>query len=120
MPKKGTSSKSHDLLEQQIGKNLKAFRLDQNLSQSDLADMAGISRRTITSVENGQGCTLSTLIRLVRALGKDDLLSRLLEPPPVSPTKLHQANQILQSSRRHASKPRKPTPDSSPWTWGDK
>lgn len=120
MPNEDPSPQSHDLLEQQIGKNLKALRLDQNLNQSDLAEMAGVSRRTITSVENGQGCTLGTLIRLVRALKKEDLLSRLLEPPPISPTKLHKANQILKATRRHASKPRKKATDPSSWTWGNK
>lgn len=118
MPKEEPSPSSNEQLEQQIGKNLKALRLDQNLNQTELAEMAGISRRTITSVESGQGCTLGTLIRLVRALKKEYLLSRLLEPPPISPTKLHKANQILKNTRRHASKPRKKTSESSPWTWG--
>ena len=107
---------SHELLEKKIGENLKSYRLDKNLNQGDLAELAGLSRRTITSVDNGQGCTLSTLIRITRALGEEQILSRLLEPPPISPTKLHEANLILQKKRKHASKPRQKT-DPEPWTW---
>ena len=34
--------------------NLKKVRTDENLSQQQLADMVGVSRNTISSIENGQ------------------------------------------------------------------
>ena len=34
--------------------NLKSYRLKKNLSQSQLADMVGVSRNTISSIETGQ------------------------------------------------------------------
>ena len=34
--------------------NLKAIRLDKNISQQQLADMVGVSRNTISSFETGQ------------------------------------------------------------------
>ena len=33
---------------------LKVARAEKNLSQSDLADMVGVSRNTISSIETGQ------------------------------------------------------------------
>ena len=53
VPKPTYSTVNHELLTQKISGNLKAIRpkairLDQNLSQPDLAGRAGISRRTIT------------------------------------------------------------------------
>lgn len=34
--------------------NLKAFRSEKGLSQQQLADMVGVSRNTISSIETGQ------------------------------------------------------------------
>ena len=34
--------------------NLKAIRLENNISQQQLADMVGVSRNTISSIETGQ------------------------------------------------------------------
>lgn len=34
--------------------NLKSYRLGKKLSQSQLADMVGVSRNTISSIETGQ------------------------------------------------------------------
>lgn len=109
----------HDMLERQIGQNLQRYRLDQNLNQTELAKKAGLSRRTITSIENGNGSTLGTLIRILRALKKEHLLQELLSKPPISPAKLHEANLILNKTRKHASKPRKPKKPST-FTWADR
>lgn len=34
--------------------NLKAFRIEKNISQQQLAEMVGVSRNTISSIETGQ------------------------------------------------------------------
>ena len=34
--------------------NLKSIRLENNISQQQLADMVGVSRNTISSIETGQ------------------------------------------------------------------
>ena len=34
--------------------NLKAIRIEKNISQQQLADMVGVSRNTISSIETGQ------------------------------------------------------------------
>jgi len=34
--------------------NLKKIRLEKNMSQQELADMVGVSRNTISSIETGQ------------------------------------------------------------------
>jgi len=49
---------------------LRVARAEQGLSQERLADAAGVSRQTISSIETGQYCP-STLLafRLARVLG---------------------------------------------------
>ncbi len=41
--------------------NLKALRKEKNLSQQDLADLVGVSRNTISSIETGQFCPTAKL-----------------------------------------------------------
>ena len=38
----------------ELKNNLKAIRLEKNISQQQLADMVGVSRNTISSIETGQ------------------------------------------------------------------
>jgi putative transcriptional regulator len=55
----------------QLGNRLKVARAEKNLSQEDLARLAGVSRQTICSIETGQYCP-SALLAFVLAsqLGK--------------------------------------------------
>lgn len=41
--------------------NLKALRKEKNLSQQELADLVGVSRNTISSIETGQFCPTAKL-----------------------------------------------------------
>jgi putative transcriptional regulator len=41
--------------------NLKALRKEKHLSQQDLADLVGVSRNTISSIETGQFCPTAKL-----------------------------------------------------------
>ena len=41
--------------------SLKQTRLESNLSQQQLADMVGVSRNTISSIETGQFCPTAKL-----------------------------------------------------------
>ena len=97
---------------------MKHYRLEQNINQTDLVKQAGVARRTITSVETGKGCTLNTLLRLLRALNRMDLLQDLLDEPPLSPQQIHYANTIRKPIRKHASRPRSKPPE-KPFVWGD-
>ena len=38
----------------ELKNNLKTIRLEKNISQQQLADMVGVSRNTISSIETGQ------------------------------------------------------------------
>ena len=41
--------------------NLKTLRREKDLSQQDLADLVGVSRNTISSIETGQFCPTAKL-----------------------------------------------------------
>ena len=61
------------------------MRLNQNLSQDDLATRSGLSRITISRMETGKAINLLTMVQVMRALGKLDLLNYLNEEPEISP-----------------------------------
>jgi len=72
----------------EIGRRLQVHRLNLNLSQTDVAEKAGISRRALQNIERGQTCTLTLLVRTLRALGQLDALDGFLPEPSVSPIQL--------------------------------
>ena len=102
-------------IEADLGKRLKRRRVELGWNQSELAERAGLGRRTITSVENGHGCSLSTFIALLRALGALPELNGLLPEPEVSPIALTGSKV---QDRKYPYKPRGKTAD-KPWKWGD-
>ncbi|MDP2159226.1 MAG: helix-turn-helix transcriptional regulator [Flavobacterium sp.] len=65
--------------------SLKQMRLNQNLSQDDLAIRSGLSRITISRMETGKAINLLTMVQVMRALGKLDLLNYLNVEPEISP-----------------------------------
>jgi transcriptional regulator with XRE-family HTH domain len=111
---------SNSQIEVELGKRLRARRLERNLSQQETAVSAGLTRRTITAAENGEGSTLATLIALLRALDSLDFLEDFLPIREASPSEMFRLQEqgviYKPRQRKHASKPRLPA---SPWVWGD-
>ena len=69
----------------EIGGRLRGERLSQNLTQADLADLAGVTVNTVRAAEHGRTISLDTLVRLMRALGIDSRLDAAFPPPVASP-----------------------------------
>lgn len=63
-----------------IGAHLRRWRKLQHLSAAQVADRAGVSAPVISRLENGEGSTLETLLRVARALGVLDQLIEALDP----------------------------------------
>ena len=72
----------------EIGKRIRRYRLQQNLMQQDLARIAGVSPRTVRNIESGGDVRLSTIIAVLRALGRTDAIDAFLPRPGVSPIEL--------------------------------
>ena len=60
-----------------LGKNLKALRLAQNLSQQMAAERSGISLKAVRNIEGGNSATTESLLLYCRTLGKIDWLMTL-------------------------------------------
>ena len=67
------ASSSAKELARQVGHDLRALRLRRNLTQVELAGLAGVSVRSLKNLEHGTA-TLRTLVGVVRALEHQEWL----------------------------------------------
>ncbi len=99
----------------ELGERLARQRIDRGLTQAQLAEQAGVSKRTVERIEAGAATQLANLVRLLRVLDLLDNLGQLVpasEPGPM---------ELLQHSgkeRKRASATRVSEPD-KPWSWDD-
>ena len=102
---------SNALILKELGERLQRERLNRNLSQSDLAAKAGLSRRTIVGTEAGRGPTLETVISMLRALGLLNHLETFLPQVEISPVQLAKLKGKQRQRASRASNPQdKPFP----------
>lgn len=66
-----------DELEVTLGESVRAQRIEQRLTQLELATRANVSVGAVKNLENGRGSTTTTLVRVVHVLGQDHWLSVL-------------------------------------------
>jgi transcriptional regulator with XRE-family HTH domain len=62
----------------ELGRRLRRYRLGRNLTQDQLAELAGIGRATLQRIERGQSAQSTALVKLLRALGLQADLEALL------------------------------------------
>jgi transcriptional regulator with XRE-family HTH domain len=113
----GIARQPLQILLDRLGERLAKHRLNRNLTQAELARVAGISPRTLIRLENGEPTQLENFLRAVIALGLEEGLDRLVPEVPDSPIQ-----QLRRSgrTRQRATGRRKATPDEAgQWSWGD-
>jgi transcriptional regulator with XRE-family HTH domain len=79
-------SETVDDWERRLGVDIRALRQRKRFTQAELAELANVSSSAIKYLEAGKGSSLSTLVRVARALDREEWLTSLLPPKPsVSP-----------------------------------
>ncbi len=68
---------SADDLERTLGRNVRSVRISRELTQVDLADRANVSLGALKHLEHGAGSTITTLVKVLRALGEEHWLETL-------------------------------------------
>jgi transcriptional regulator with XRE-family HTH domain len=104
---------SDEALLEELGRRLARQRVAMELTQADLAERAGISKRTVERVEAGESAQTATLISILRIL---DLLDRLYELFPAAGPRPMDLLKLKGKERRRASRKRKDRPKES-WSW---
>jgi transcriptional regulator with XRE-family HTH domain len=97
----------------EMGERIARHRLAQQLTQAELAEQAGIGKRTLERVEAGLTAQFSTIVRIFRVLGLLPRLDQALAEPRVRPL---EAAARKGKRRQRASGKSKPKPQ-EPWSW---
>ncbi len=93
-------------LEVQVGEQVRARRLRADRSADDVAGAAGVATKTLLNLERGNGSTLTTLVKVLRALDAEDWLATLTPPTLVSPMAMREAARNNPGARRRAGRRR--------------
>lgn len=97
-----------------IGKFVRHQRLKQNITQSQLAETAGINRTTLRDFEKGKRSTTLTLIQILRALNLTHIFEAfeiLYEQSPIQLAKVEEASRQRAYSPRSKKNKDKPLSD---------
>lgn len=97
-------STSQEIL-QTLGHRLREHRLAQNLPQSRLAGMAGLSLGALRNLESSGHCSLDTLVAVVQALGLTGELGDLFVLKRQSIAQMEQAEAARKRQRASRRKP---------------
>jgi transcriptional regulator with XRE-family HTH domain len=99
---------SDDAIIQTIGVFVKHHRLQQNITQKNLAEKAGINRTTLSDLELGKRSQLITIIQVLRILNKLHVFESFEVKQQISPIKLAE---MEMKKRQKASRQDKNTPE---------
>ena len=95
-----------DEWEAELGRQIRALRLRQNLDQQELADRAGIALNAVKHLESGNGARLRSLIQTLRVLNRVDWLRALAPAVSISPVQMLKAKAPRQRASRKKSQPK--------------
>jgi transcriptional regulator with XRE-family HTH domain len=95
--------------EELVGQQIRAARISNDLDQTGLAALANVSVGALSNLERGKGSSLTTVVAVVRALGRTDWLESLAPTVLVSPIQMLRSKRTSPPSRVRV---RKSTPPS--------
>ncbi len=99
----------------ELGMRMAQRRVELGMTQAELAEQAGVGKRTVERIESGTDTQFSTLIRLLTALDLNEQLDHLVPEATVSPMEMleRQAKPRKRATSKRVAKPKRP------WKWGD-
>ena len=102
-------------IEAEIGSRLARLRLSRNVTQSMLAEDAGVGVRTLRRLEAGEPSTLDTFLRVALALDLSDALLGAIPTGHIRP--IERVSRTGFERRRARPQPRESR--AATWIWGD-
>lgn len=97
----------------ELGEAVKLYRVSLNLSQADVAEKSGVSKRSISRMEQGGGIQLDNFIKVLSALNLENNLSVLV------PDIKNRPSYHLEKERKEKRRARKPGERKAAFRWGD-
>lgn len=97
---------------QELGQKIKTYRIMKEMSQQDLEDKSGVSKRSISRLEQGESVQLDNLFKILIALGLGEHIELLV------PDQTKRPIYYLKESEGKAKRVRKKT-EKNVFKWGD-
>ncbi len=92
-------------METALGAQLQRLRLSKGLDQQTVADRAGLSVRAVRRLEAGTGSTLTSLLSVLRVLGREQWLKTIAPLATINPLQLTQDSAVRRRAPRRRAKP---------------
>ena len=94
-------SQTPEEMEVAFGQQLRDLRLRRDIDQRQLAEQAGVAPNAVKNLENGKGATLSSLVKILRALGRADWLETLAPTVGIRPMQMLKSRQPRQRASKN-------------------
>lgn len=101
--------KTPEELEKTLGQQIRNLRIIRNLTQSELAERAGVALNAVKRLESGQTSTTKSLVKVLKVLNRTEWLDTLAPQITVNPLQ----NGASSTTRKKVFRPRKTTATSS-------
>lgn len=96
----------------ELGQKIKTYRVMKEMSQQDLADKTGVSKRSISRLEQGESVQLENLFKILVALDLGENIELLV------PDQTRRPSFYLKKSDNKYKRVRKKT-EKNDFKWGD-
>lgn len=106
------SRKNYQDYIRELGQRIKTYRIYSEITQQELEDMTGISKRSISRLEQGETVQVDSLFRILIALNLGDNIELLV------PDQTKRPSYYLRSKEKTPKRVRKKTKKAS-FKWGD-
>ena len=118
---------SDKVILEDLGQSLTEFRIARGLTQAAVARQAGIGKRTVERIEAGTSCQTSALVRVLRVLGLEQQIPKIVPRHGPSPMAVLDAQEKQRKRVRSKSgrrvvgsvMPKQKRKTGGEWTWGD-
>ena len=97
----------------EIGRKVKQYRVNANLTQRDLEKKSGVSTRSISRLEQGASVQLESLIRILLALDLGDHIDLLI------PDQTKRPFDYLMKNEKNRQRVKKGSSKKESFKWGD-
>lgn len=98
-----------------IGAKIRRLRLNRDQSQTSLAAISGVDVSVVQRLENGFGCTLINLIKILRGLQQLEILDDFFKEDPVSPRMLAKLANADKQRKRATKKKKNESDETLSW-----
>ena len=108
----GIGNRTPAAIAEELGERLKQARLNTDMTQTAVADLAGVSRKVIINAEKGK-VQLASLVAIMMALKLTDNIDSFLPKQEISPIQLAK----LQGKKRRRASGKKINRNEKPPAW---